>query len=72
MSSRAELVFLTSQPEYFIAESGSLSPFPVKIQTIFLSGSIKPSFKAFITPATDAALAGSARMPSVEAISLYA
>ena len=58
ISASSEEVFLTSQPEYFIAESGSFRPFPVRIHTIFLFSSMRPSFFAFITPATEAALAG--------------
>lgn len=70
MSSSFEVVFFTSHPEYFIAESGSLRPLPVRIQTIFLPSSTRPDLFALITPATEAALAGSARIPSVEARSL--
>ena len=68
MSVRSEEVFLTSSLEYLIALSGSLSPFPVRIQT-----TLEPSLTwslTFIRPATDAAEAGSAKTPSQEAINL--
>lgn len=66
MSDISEDVFLTSALEYLIALSGSFKPFPVNIHTIF-EPFLTWSF-TLIRPATDAALAGSARTPSVEAI----
>ena len=70
ISSILDDVFLTSLPEYFIAESGSFRPLPVRMQTAFLPASTRPILFALIIPATEAALAGSARIPSVEARSL--
>ena len=70
MSVNSADVFLTSALEYLIALSGSFKPFPVKIQTIFAPGLICDL--TFISPATEAAEAGSAKIPSLDARSLYA
>ena len=47
---------------FLIAQSGSFNPLPVKTQTIVDSFLIL--FLFFISPATDAALAGSQNTPS--------
>ena len=47
---------------FLIAQSGSFNPLPVKTQTIVDSFLIL--FLFFISPATDAALAGSQNIPS--------
>ena len=72
MSLNSALVFLISHAEYFIALSGSFKPFPVKVQVIVAPSLTRPFLLALIKPATDAALAGSHRTPSVLANSLYA
>ena len=44
--------------------SGSLRPVPVSTATIVAPASMRPSAASLRTPATDAALAGSQKMPS--------
>ena len=51
---------------FLIAQSGSFNPLPVKTQTIVDSFFIL--FLFLISPATDAALAGSQKIPSFASI----
>src|SRR5688572_4921893 len=55
-----------------IARSGSLSPWPVSVHTMVPSSRTSPSLTVRMSPATDAAEAGSAKTPSRDAMSLYA
>ena len=49
------------------ARSGSLRPWPVRVATMVHSPPVKnPSAASFFSPAHDAALAGSQKMPSIE------
>ena len=45
--------------------SGSLRPFPVQMHTTLSSLSTMPSARSFLSPATDAAEAGSTQTPSL-------
>ena len=65
MSLISVLVFCTCETAFLIAQSGSFKPFPVKMHTILDFGLII-SFN-FISPATDAADAGSQNTPSSSA-----
>ena len=49
------------------AQSGSLRPLPVTVQTMVWPGSTLPCSAAFSRPATDAAEAGSTKTPSCAA-----
>src|SRR5215212_9080471 len=59
----AEIVGVTFLP----AVSGSFSPCPVRTHTIVAPGSIRPCAASLRIPATDAAEAGSTKMPSKRA-----
>src|SRR3989338_8127950 len=54
----------------FMAVSGSFKPWPVKTQTIVEPSGILPALCNFKVPATEAAEAGSQKMPSLAAITL--
>src|SRR5512145_1648668 len=63
---------VTGDTDCAIALSGSLRPCPVSVQTIRSPRRKNDSLADFITPAMEAADAGSQKMPSVSATSLYA
>ena len=56
----------SGRPTWDIAVSGSFKPFPVKIMTAVIPRGRRPSFLNFISPASGAQEAGSAKIPPFE------